>query len=71
MAAIRGIARSLTIVPTWLTKSVSLEGWDNIPRGYGAKFDLRGAPWWLRVWFKTPFIDALHIHSSFVADTAT
>ncbi|MGH3788341.1 MAG: hypothetical protein ACRDRG_17750 [Pseudonocardiaceae bacterium] len=36
---------------------MSLEGWDNLPRGYGANFDLRAAPWWLRLWAKTPFID--------------
>jgi hypothetical protein len=36
---------------------VELIGWNSIPDGYGAHFDLKGAPWWLRVWFHTPFID--------------
>jgi hypothetical protein len=36
---------------------MTLEGWHHIPRGYGADFDLDGAPWWLRLWFHTPFID--------------
>jgi|tagenome__1003787_1003787.scaffolds.fasta_scaffold20945817_2 hypothetical protein len=34
-----------------------LEGWNSIPTGYGASFDLTSAPVWLRVWFSTPFID--------------
>jgi hypothetical protein len=34
-----------------------LEGWDHIPRGYGAEFYMGDAPWWLRFWVKTPFID--------------
>jgi len=37
--------------------AVELEGWNSIPVGYGAQFDLHGAPWWLRVWFHTPFVD--------------
>jgi len=32
-------------------------GWVDIPRGYGAEFDLRDAPWWLRFWFRMPFLD--------------
>jgi len=36
---------------------VELEGWNSIPEGYGAQFDLRGAAWWLRIWFRTPFVD--------------
>jgi hypothetical protein len=36
---------------------VELIGWNSIPDGYGARFELKGAPWWLRVWFHTPFID--------------
>ncbi|HVB27485.1 MAG TPA: hypothetical protein VNE21_06190 [Mycobacteriales bacterium] len=36
---------------------VRLEGWNHIPRGYGATFDLDGAPRWLRVLFITPFVD--------------
>lgn len=36
---------------------MTLEGWDHIPHGYGAQFVLDGAPWWLRLWFNTPFID--------------
>ena len=34
-----------------------LVGWNDIPRGYGAQFVLDGAPLWLRVWFRTPFVD--------------
>jgi len=34
-----------------------LEGWNHVPRGYGATFDIRRAPWWLRAWFRTPFVD--------------
>src|SRR5204862_5863828 len=37
--------------------AVELEGWNSIPVGYGAEFDLHGAPWWLRVWSHTPFVD--------------
>lgn len=36
---------------------MALEGWDHIPRGYGAEFVLKDAPRWLRLWFHTPFID--------------
>jgi hypothetical protein len=36
---------------------VRLEGWNHVPRGYGADFDLRAAPLWLRAWFRTPFLD--------------
>lgn len=45
-----------------------MEGWEHIPRGYGygADFDLHGAPWWLRLWFHTPFID-WDAHPSVVA----
>ena len=34
-----------------------LEGWNHVPEGYGASFDVRSAPLWLRVWFRTPFLD--------------
>lgn len=34
-----------------------LEGWNHVPRGYAAHFDVRAAPAWLRVWFRTPFLD--------------
>jgi hypothetical protein len=34
-----------------------MEGWDHIPRGYGAHFELDTAPAWLRVWFRVPFVD--------------
>jgi hypothetical protein len=34
-----------------------LEGWNNIPRGYGAHFDVAEAPWWLRAIFRSPLID--------------
>jgi len=36
---------------------VRLEGWNHVPRGYGASFDTGSAPWWLRAWFRTPFVD--------------
>lgn len=36
---------------------MGLPGWDDIPAGYGAQFDLGGAPWWLKLWFSTPFVD--------------
>jgi hypothetical protein len=36
---------------------VRLSGWNDIPRGYGAEFELAEAPLWLRLWFQTPFID--------------
>jgi hypothetical protein len=32
---------------------VHLEGWNSIPESYGAEFELRGASWWLRIWFHT------------------
>jgi hypothetical protein len=34
-----------------------MEGWDHIPAGYGARFELGQAPAWLRIWFATPFLD--------------
>lgn len=34
-----------------------LEGWNSIPRGFEASFDVSGAPWWLRVLFHSPFVD--------------
>ena len=37
--------------------AVELEGWNSVPVGYGAAFDLHSAPWWLRVWFHTPVVD--------------
>lgn len=36
---------------------MTLEGWNHVPRGYGAEFDVASAPWWLRLWFRTPFVD--------------
>lgn len=39
------------------TGAARLEGWNLIPRGYGVLWDLSGAPWWLRLWFHTPFAD--------------
>jgi hypothetical protein len=39
------------------TAAMTLEGWDHVPLGYGARFDLAAAPWWLRWWFNTPFVD--------------
>lgn len=37
--------------------AVPLTGWSDIPGGYSAHYSVEGAPWWLRVWFRTPFID--------------
>lgn len=39
------------------TAGMALEGWDHIPRGHVADFDVASAPWWLRLWFRTPFVD--------------
>ena len=36
---------------------MQLEGWNHIPAGYSASFDVAAAPWWLRAWFRTPFVD--------------
>lgn len=34
-----------------------LEGWNRIPAGYGARFDVTAAPLWLRAIFATPVLD--------------
>jgi len=34
-----------------------LEGWNHIPKGYGARFEVRAAPLCLRLLFNIPFID--------------
>lgn len=34
-----------------------LAGWNDIPRGYGARFDTASAPAWLRIMHATPFLD--------------
>ena len=34
-----------------------LTGWNDIPRGYGARFDVASAPAWLRLLYRTPFLD--------------
>ena len=34
-----------------------LEGWNYIPGGHGARFDVRSAPLWLRAMFRTPLVD--------------
>jgi hypothetical protein len=36
---------------------MTLEGWNHIPRGYGADFEVASAPWWLQLWFHTPLVD--------------
>ena len=36
---------------------MDLLGWNVIPYGYGVRFDVEAAPLWLRVFFRTPFID--------------
>ncbi len=33
------------------------EGWNSIPAGFAAVFDVERAPLWLRVAHRTPFID--------------
>jgi hypothetical protein len=38
-------------------RCVRLEGWNHIPEGYGARFNVRSAPRWLRLLFHTPFVD--------------
>ncbi|MHB8448863.1 MAG: hypothetical protein ACYDAQ_00085 [Mycobacteriales bacterium] len=38
-------------------REVRIDGWNWVPRGYGLAWDLSRAPWWLRLWFATPFID--------------
>lgn len=40
-----------------ILRLVRLEGWNHIPAGYGARFDVKAAPLWLRMLFHTPFID--------------
>lgn len=34
-----------------------LEGWNHIPKGYGATFDVAAAPTWLRLLHRIPVID--------------
>jgi hypothetical protein len=34
-----------------------LEGWNHVPEGYGASFDVASAPLWLQLWFRTPLLD--------------
>ena len=36
---------------------VRLAGWNWIPGGYELRWERAAAPWWLRAWFVTPFID--------------
>jgi hypothetical protein len=36
---------------------VKLTGWNDIPQGYGATFEVARAPAWLRMLYSTPFID--------------
>ena len=36
---------------------MNLDGWNVLPRGYGARFDTRAAPLWLRLLFGTPLLD--------------
>jgi hypothetical protein len=40
-----------------ILRLVQLEGWNHIPDGFGAQFVLEAAPWWLRTWFRAPFVD--------------
>lgn len=34
-----------------------LAGWNDIPKGYGARFDTASAPAWLRIMHATPFLE--------------
>ena len=34
-----------------------LDGWNVIPDGYGARFEVDDAPRWLRLLYRTPFVD--------------
>ncbi len=34
-----------------------LAGWNDIPAGYGARFDTASAPTWLRLLYATSFVD--------------
>ena len=36
---------------------MKLDGWNVLPRGYGARFDTEAAPRWLRLLFSTPLLD--------------
>ena len=36
---------------------VKLNGWNVMPRGYSLRFDVDAAPFWLRAFFRTPFLD--------------
>lgn len=37
--------------------AMQLNGWNVIPEGYGVRFEVDAAPLWMRVLFRTPFID--------------
>jgi hypothetical protein len=39
------------------TGGVKIDGWNYIPQGYGLDWDLKQAPWWLRLWFHIPLFD--------------
>ncbi len=39
------------------TSAMRLAGWNDIPRGYGARFDTASAPAWLQILSATPFLD--------------
>ncbi len=34
-----------------------LTGWNDIPAGFNARFEVHQAPAWLRVLYRTPFLD--------------
>ena len=36
---------------------MKLAGWNDMPKGYGARFDTASAPVWLRILHATPFLD--------------
>ena len=40
-----------------MAAAVRIDGWNNVPEGYGLTWDLSYAPVWLRVWFRIPILD--------------
>jgi hypothetical protein len=36
---------------------MKIDGWNQIPNGYGLSWELSAAPLWLRVWFHLPLVD--------------
>lgn len=44
-------------MPYDMLTTMNLEGWNHVPLGFGATFDIDAAPWWLRAVVRMPFID--------------